>query len=675
MSHRARERELTPTIAGLLPHSIRLSHRDHVFELGAACEGEKLVWYNRLTVVQAEARQAWLDQEIDAHGQPTLFDDTIVSSVSAHPSPSHGVSNLPRRNHSRSNSAVSMTSVLERVHDELPVPVPESPIITSLPPLPVGGSAHYSTNRNRFSATANSLLGRTPAVQRAAIDLRLSDVLSEEILAARAQAMREADAGSRMTRHGSTSIRTRTLSGPKRSMTAQATASVKMLAKEKRRMSLFDPPTSTFAGLATDMPLLDPSLPNGHDAETAVVHREPPQRTWSTPLRKARSGGGSSHYGRSRPNLPEIDTQLAETMRKSGTWNAKAVRRAASHSSLTGQRATPVVTVAADVERNNSVSSTSSSSGTGTNSSSSHASQQHLVVGGVRTSSAYSNETPPSSIPPSPDCQPIDLDQLDAKFAAGLMHTASSPSVSMHGSRWNAQVLGDNVSAAFRIKRRGSSLGLRTAASSGNDGAGIGIGITSVPPQFTDEDLATRRAQSHLQTPGGSAGVHRRASTKLGGFFSKRVQSSPTLSNLFANAMNSPSHGSAGPGSVAHRRTALMSVSSPHLTLPLPANSPIHDPAGASPSVSDGGHSVDSPPSSGTSSPEHMIYASTSSSSGSRRGSTASSKGGDYSASTSAASSIVNVSTSSQQALHPAAPTYTSRNKSMRSLFRLTPIT
>lgn len=636
------------SLKGLLPFGIRLSHRDHIFELGASSEEEKMVWLDRLLAVQAQAKQTWSQQALDSNGQPTLFDDTVVSSISAHPSPLNGSTNLPRRNHSRTNSVASIVLAVNRGYEEPTAPVPESPVITTLPSLPPLTSQHsHTSNRHRLSATANSLLGRTPAVQRAAIDLRLGDVLSEEILSARAHALRDVDASAKMARSGSTSLRSRTLSGPKRSMTAQVSASAKMLAMDKRRMSLYDLPTTVSFAHGDFVP---------HEARPATEvdqsSREPSERKWSTPLRKAKSGGGS-HSGKARPDLPDIDTALVETMRKSGTWSAKAVRRAASHSSLTGRpaRVTPVMpsaTAVADVERNNSVSSTASSSGTGTNSSSSHNSH-YLGIGG----SAYSTETPPSSIPPSPDCQPINLEQLNAKFAGSV---PASPAAS-HSSRWNAQSLGDNVSNALRLKKRGSILGFGDAHQTG---AGIGIGINTMPPQFTDEHVrpaAPERGSSGESELNGSAGpagtsIHRRASTRLGGFFSKRVQSSPTLSNLFAaaslNGQSAATHaGSSGP----NRRAGLTSSSSPHLMLPAPVGL-----SRQSSIVDDDG----SPNSSGSNSPEHALYVSTSRS---RAGHKSSSTAESTSAPMSASSSMSSGNTVS-----------THRNKSMRSLFRLTPI-
>lgn len=636
-----------------MQHSIRLSHRDHHFELGATCALEKAVWLAKLSSAQGDARQAWQNQELDEQGQPTQFDETLVSSVSALPSPALATVSLPRRRHTRANSTPTMGAVFDHSatsNDEHTSPiVPESPIIPALLPL-VTTASHTSTHshtadskRHRFSATASSLLGKAPAAQRAAIDLRLSDVFSEQCLAARAQTMRESET-LRIARGVSVQgTRARTMSGPRRSMTAQAQASVKMLAKEKRRMSCVD------LG-AAEAQMMDYRGAVGFDAEGSFIYREPvTTKSSSSSLRR---GKGSGH--KPRPVLPEIDTKLAETMKRSGTWGTKALRRAASHSSIHGRpspqslsAATPTTAnLVADVERNNSVSSTvSSSSGTGTNSSSSHG----VVIGG---SSAYSNETPPSSIPPSPDLHTLDLEQLNTKLPVPLSSSAPPQS-----PRWGPQALSDGVASVFKVKRRGSSLGL---------GGGM------VMPQFTDEDKE-RSMYTPVIAPASQSqgGLQRRASTKLGGLF-KRGMSTPTLSNLFSSAMHSQSPVNSSPSSYtsntpsASRRAALTSSSTPHLGIP--ASAAISEPS--SPEFGELGlassrSSATGGSGSGSSSSEYALYTSS-------RKSVARSK-------------VVKDATSSSTTLAAtprsgsATPITTSRpfgtrNKSVRNLFRLTPI-
>lgn len=611
------------SLPGLLPHSIRLSYGSHHFELGATCALEKVVWLSQLTAAQVEAHRTWNHQEKDINGEHTLFDETLVSSVSAAPSPALNTVALPRRTHARSSSTPSMSHIVDRSsppNDDISSPVvPESPIIPALPQL-VATASHASTHshgpdskRNRFSSTASSLLGKAPAAQRAAIDLRLSDVFSEQCLTARAQTMRESES-LRLARGGSSnSTRVRTMSGPKRSMTAQAQVSVRMLAKEKRRMSCVD------LG-AIEAQMMDYRGAVGFDADASLIYHEPAGQKWGSSMRRGRGSG------RSRPVLPEIDTKLAETMKKSGTWGTKALRRAASHSSLHGRPSPaslsatiPSASLAADVERNNSVSSTASSSGTGTNSSSSHS--HGLVIGG---SSAYSNETPPSSVPPSPDLHTLDLEQLSSKFAPPLSTSAPPQS-----PRWGSQALSDGVAHVFKVRRRGSSLGL-------------GTGL--VPPSFTDEE----KRQALVTPVIVNQGLQRRASTKLGGFFSKRVQSSPTLSNLFASNSSSAQLSST-------RRTSLTSASTPHLGIPAPSYSPpsVESPSAAFPEL---GPASDS----GSSSPDYASFTAR--------------KPRSSSLDKDAMSSTSTLTTPRAFPGASATPTFASRNKSVRNLFRLTPI-
>ncbi|BGO97355.1 hypothetical protein NBRC10513v2_001276 [Rhodotorula toruloides] len=633
---------------GPLNHSIRLTFRDHHFDLGALCAGEKAVWLSHLFAAQEETRRLWDTQELDEHGQPTLFDDSVVSSVPI--SATAVVEASKRKAHSRSASTISVASVFASaasssastpavVHEPLPalptefaaiaaatsaaVNASTPPALSTSAPLipaspPTAALALMTTPQfyspSRFSSTASSLLlGRTPSSQRAAVDLRLADVFSEELLSARAQAARDAELESSAA--ALTGKRLRTISGPKRSMTAltpvlsqsppmpSTSALPKMLSATggrdaRRRMSAFELSPSAseraeFRGAigfdAAQAALYQQDSPGGAlglanvSAAPAVLHEKERGR-WANAMRKAhRSGGGGS---RSRPPLPSIDTALAEaTSRKrdsnagplsaGGSWTRRSgpgknrerdagglggqLRRVASQPSIEASSSkvplgsvptmlvqpdtpllpetpTPAIastapqrtaSPAADVERNNSVSSNASSSGTGTQSSSSHTHSSHLI------------ETPPSSIPPSPDFANIEL--LDPLAAAALVgkHAAfPSPARHAHGfpfpssPRW-ANV-SDGVSNVFRLRRRKSTLGLVPPA---------------VPsPSTSDESLTARSptlAPTVIQTPSSAVKLQRRASTTLSGLFSakKRAQSSPTLAgpNGYFNSPNNSS--------------------------------------------------------------------------------------------------------------------------------------
>ncbi|KAK4052150.1 hypothetical protein OIV83_002445 [Microbotryomycetes sp. JL201] len=558
---------------GLLPHSFRMSHQEHIFEFGATCEPEKAIWLSRLQDARKHALTVWKVRPADS----TEVDESIISSVIFAPT--------AHRNHSRASSFASIGTP----HSDEAHPFDYAPVPTT--------TANTVSKSSRLSATASALLGRTPAVQRAAIDLRLSDgVFSEELTAARAQAMRE---GSSLTLSRATSSSARGQTQPKRSMTAQAQASLKALGWDKRRMSSHELATSPASELR--------SAPVGFDASVGVVFSGNPDPR--SIIRKTKSTHG-------RPRLPDIDTKLSAAIKRGGVRSASVIRRAASHSDLvTPAPKTPIVPSAvsanADVERNNSVSSTSSSSGTGTNSSSSH---------GVTYASVYSVETPPPSVPPSPDCLPLDLEHLHAHLPQTNMVTSQPQSL---------------MTSAAKIKRRRSLFGAEALAS----------------PRSPPDDAAEA----------GTSSIHRRASTKLGKFFSKRVQSSPTLSNLFAHATSGSSAASStlslsAPDTTAASRSAVAataSASTPSLELP-----PTVDPT----SLPDDHSSASG---SGASSPEYLTYPRPSSKA---RPMSRTSLESVRSSNVPLAPETTSASSSTTSLVAA------SRSKSKRSLFKLTPI-
>lgn len=513
------------------------------------------------------------------------------------------------------------------------------------------------SSRSRFSTTASSLLlGRTPSSQRAAVDLRLGDVFSDPLLAARAQAAREAadeqhHGGGGQYGSMSSAKRLRTVSGPKRSMTAglasavtpyapyvmPASTAAKMLGSatsggaERRRMSAVEIGRAEFRGALS----LDTTSATvvGHRDEHGFVPLSPtransagpiggltPDRkgsSWASAIRKTKSTGGAGsvgHGSKHRPALPEIDTALAETMARSsaggggkkglatplsagGSWSRRShgtkgeangggaalggqLRRAASHSSMdrmiTGavptsnsstaaannaRQAPPQqTTTTTDVERNNSVSSSASSNDTGARSASSHAS--HLI------------ETPPSSIPPSPDFNHnMELvDPLSCAVSSDYTRSSASPArkptvstspptpqqlaasshvhqIPVHSS---PRSMLDGFATSFRLRRRKSTLGLVPPAmapispSPSTDDLG---GAPAPSPSLTLVSTPSREESLLLHShnhPHDSKALklQRRASTTLTGLFSakKRAQSSPALAGqggYFAHAMKS----------------------------------------------------------------------------------------------------------------------------------------
>ncbi|GAA5943521.1 hypothetical protein JCM10213_005518 [Rhodosporidiobolus nylandii] len=756
---------------GLLTTSIRLTYRDHTFELGALCTGEKAAWLAQLLAAQARARETWDSQELDEHGQPTLFDDTVVSSVPANsPAPASAVPLplLQRKSHSRSASSASVVSVFSaaasattspQFNSDEPLPPlpaehaascpPPSPApstlaaLSSSPPLSHTNSTPLSSimttpqlsSRSRFSTTASSLLlGRTPSSQRAAVDLRLGDVFSEELLSARAQAARDAEEVQAALNSSAAAKRLRTVSGPKRSMTALtsaalpyapyvmgASAASRMLAGgavlpgapagaklERRRMSSVEiglgvSERDQFRGAIG----LDPAAAVGYRDDTALnlastaialststpgvvtVAATPERGRWANAIRKTKSSGASATgsigrsgsggkaagtgsngtgRGKTRPRLPDIDTALAESMARSsagasrksmaaplsagGSWSRRRngrngndgptlggqLRRVASHNSLdsngipgtvrlplhtpavmvhptTPSTPVPSVPVAAarasasavsssavDVERNNSVSSTASSDETGgARSSSSHATSAAFSIAGSAVI-----ETPPSSIPPSPDFYGVELDPLASAGAAPLFRKGSlpapstapptpnrvgsfppsgaSPSRSSSSHHTSPRSLVDGMSSVFRLRRRKSTLGLVPPA------------VAPLSPSASEEALSTispspSQAPSLISTPsheeltGSSSGskeaskaikLQRRASTTLGGLFSAkaRAQSHPTLAGsggYFHNASSPHLPLNASPPESAHTTPATSAAPSATTT---PATSP-----------------------------------------------------------------------------------------------------
>ncbi|GAA5961164.1 hypothetical protein JCM8115_005852 [Rhodotorula mucilaginosa] len=652
---------------GLLSHSIAVSFRDHRFELGAICAGEKAVWLSRLLKAQAEARQAWDEQEFDEHGQGTLFDDSLVSSI-----PIFAASDAKRKTHSRSASSVSVASLAMLAppvpfdgprlsHDEPVPPIPQEYSVSfderaadSTPSASQPSSQHSSPpggtvlalvsspqlhSRSRFSSTASSLLlGRTPSSQRAAVDLRLADVFSAECQAARAQAARDADIEA--TAAILAGKRSRTISGPKRSATVlsppgsltggigSSSSALRILNpagtfRDGRRMSAaemtsgvdrsdFDGVIGQDLGLSKDAAHPSAGLELLGMTPAAHLERERSHQ-WSSAIRKVQRAGSSSTSTvvappKTRPPLPEIDTALAQAISRSGskrshasyaaplsaggTWSRRGqkdrdrhgglggqLRRVASHSSLDAEvpvariiRKSPsavsmsppapavsasvhavststttlkaVPSVAAEVERNNSVSSTSSSSA-GAQSSSSHAHSSQVL------------ETPPSSIPPSPNLGKADLaDPYACDLTSGSgTYPRFQSQAALPRSRWSS-TMSDGMSGMFRLARRKSALGLNPPS-------------TLRPSPSASEESLTARSSATASTPSdaGGAKLQRRASTTISSLFSvkRRNQSLPSL---FGNADQSSDNQAR--------------ASSPHLPLAHAKDSASLEPTGTS---------------------------------------------------------------------------------------------
>lgn len=461
---------------GLLTHSIRLSHGGHSFEMGGTCPAEKAIWLEALLATRDAACARWDNQPRDDNGQPTLTDDTLVSSIPIDQSPVLTAASAPHR---RTNSAASI--------------VPASPMVATHP-LPFS-----SDLGGRGQRLASSLIvhARTPAAQRAAIDLRLADVFSDSLLAARAAAARETTA----TRTGSTSSRpgrTRTNSVPKRP--AQGSVS-KMTAKEKRRQSMAD--ITSLAHAEADATAFRGAV--GFDLNQEFMYREsPPSPKWTNSLRTRHKSAQGAHsqlqspVTRQRPQLPEIDIDAALAASKASghsSWRSKTLTPLRSATATTPvaadlnpvpRCASPVaVSSAADgVDRSNSVSSTLTNSSTGHSASSTG--HTHL-------------SSPATSVPPSP-----------AGSLTRELH---------HAPRFTDK--------SVKLGRRKSTLGLPFYWGS--------------PDRHDVERLASSPSSPvEAHAPAGPSGAvaRRRPSSgaSIGSFFSKRVQSSPGLASFFLSA-------------------------------------------------------------------------------------------------------------------------------------------
>ncbi|KAH8924410.1 hypothetical protein BT69DRAFT_82467 [Atractiella rhizophila] len=147
---------------GLMPYSFRLSSMDHHFELGATSEVEKEIWLAAMREAIAHATS------IPLSPSATILSNLSVTNRSPQPvtassSPSNATSNV----HSNPST--------QHLYDS----PSSSPTVSAFP-------STILTSRNRFSQTASSLMGKTPANVRATIDLRMADVFSEDLLNARA---------------------------------------------------------------------------------------------------------------------------------------------------------------------------------------------------------------------------------------------------------------------------------------------------------------------------------------------------------------------------------------------------------------------------------------------------------------------------------------------------------
>ena len=291
-----------------------------------------------------------------------------------------------------------------------------SPDKADFPPLPAVASV---PGRNRFSTTASSLIGRTPASQRATIDLRLHDVFSESLLAARLQGGRDSET--------SPSART--------SIDARRSATLPVTTKAMRRKSAAEELDSkkSALGLTFEPETLGDALSID---TTKTIKRAKTfggiKRSTLHPIDTiiAASSPTSPSKRRSVFGFPSVTTPAFDD---STTLSALSDPEATTpnpfqNSTVTIQTASLSLTPSThsvDVERNNSVSSTASGT--------SEASSSYRVI---------PVESPASSLPVSPSHTAFDLDDPLAIHPAKV-------------STW-----GTINGAVSRLSRRKSSIGV-----------------------------------------------------------------------------------------------------------------------------------------------------------------------------------------------------------------------
>lgn len=331
-----------------------------------------------VTASQGESQQAWANQPLDQDGNSTIFDDSVISSIlppriDAAPQLSSPSSPIVAPTLSRASSNPGMFA---------------TPMIQSEPSSPIFSSTSFplitAPARNRFSTTASALIGRTTAAQRAAIDLRLSDVTSSECLAARIQA---------------------TQSRPTRSSTGVSRPS-KAWTKELRRMSYVE----------------------GGKAQAQARRDLLDEGTWDSDVFPTKKISLDSRLPSQRLSMEGEIGVVKNVRAKTSVWKGRAAARTISLKQATTliltsnepvrdhQRPRLVAALVpvsaqvsnAEVERNSSVSSSTSSSGTSRDTS--HSS----------TDSVGTQITPASSVPPSPTTGYLELDMDSQRNPSGI---------------------------------------------------------------------------------------------------------------------------------------------------------------------------------------------------------------------------------------------------------------
>lgn len=178
----------------MLPCSFRLCGKGHQFELAAACQKEKEAWMEAMREAKAH-RTSWINEPksslfLDARGGPIQTSES--SEVLQSLTPLATIQSIPEMRHSSSSNALeeSLMAVVERSDGQGVVDAQRR--LYDLPPQCLTASRRSSTTsvKGIFSSSDNEtvVIRRASQNARLAVDRGLMDVISDPVLAARAQA-------------------------------------------------------------------------------------------------------------------------------------------------------------------------------------------------------------------------------------------------------------------------------------------------------------------------------------------------------------------------------------------------------------------------------------------------------------------------------------------------------
>lgn len=258
---------------GLMPFSFTLRYGQHAFELGATCEQEKQIWLASLrSTIESVNKMRAARVEADL----PLNDDSIVSSINLEDSAPFGDAALLA-----SPSSPGSTAPTSPIFGTMPLTDEPSPSVEGESPTATSGGTYPPTSNNgttprvsnRISRNVSTLLGRTPAVTQAAIDLKLTEVYSDSLLGCRAQAARE------LAAEAESSARRRTMSG-----SGGKRPSFGRSADKRKRMSYLEPSPSALGSSDDEhdepppMPELPASLDHVRNASAPQPSKPPVTR-------------------------------------------------------------------------------------------------------------------------------------------------------------------------------------------------------------------------------------------------------------------------------------------------------------------------------------------------------------------------------------------------------------